>query len=1754
MQYNFILKKLAVAIANLLKNNDKSFDQSSMYISAYSGAIKDDLANTTINVNTAVVSSTVKQPAADYSINLTSNKYLTVPGAAFTFGSADFTIEAWVNLANNTGNKCLIDTYPFWTKGAYLTIGWDSGNIPVVVAGSAHGVVINATSSPMSANAWHHVAYCRTASVGTLYIDGVSVGSWADTTAYISAPNVTVGYLQYLGGNSMNGYMGNLKVVKGKALYTANFTPDQGNGAARSFGVSNKDPFLDQTAFIFSGDNTQTGAKTFTDNSGNAYPFTVTNGAVQTNSSPFGPTSGSVYLDGSSYISTPANAALTLADGDFTIEAWVNLRNFGSANSSGCIVAINKTSNGYAYAQASLSVGGSGVVVFAVCSGPSTFAVNMNSVGLVSLDTWTHIAGVRSGSSFIIYINGVAQSVTHTVGNGTFAGSLNAETGLNTLGYLADSRGAVWSGYTTGYISNARVVKQAVYTSNFTVPSAPLAVISNTQLLLNFSPFKHNSTYLDSSGNNLAVNRIGAVVQGSVTPFDSQGGSGQFNGTGSSLIVSNNSSFGMGTGDFTVECWFKPKVLTSRLITLASGTALGTGLYLLTNASGNIAIGTYGTDVVVTTTAPITLNTWHHIAVSRVAGVSMIFVNGILVKAGTDTTNYGSSWPCLIGKDTSTTYTSGYISNVRIVKGTGLYTANFAVPTTPLLTVAGTSLLLNFDNASITDKLRKFNFDTYSAPVSYKANAKFDDSNVIFNGTTDRLTCTAENTLAFGTGDFTIEAWVNVSSLAATLGVFATGAGTTTNPYFYIATSGAPVILFNNAIVASGPALTVGTWAHIAVTRFNGSITVFTNGVPGTAVSNATSLTCAGVYVGSSATPNQYFNGHLQDLRVTKGVARYTATFVPTQNPALTVSNNETTLRDPLIGNTGLSLSTIDDSTESIKVFTDNSGLSPTVTVTGTPYQTNYSPFVTQGGSGLFNGNADYLSYSNVPVPATGAFTWETWLYTTSTVVQNIYSQYLSTDANRWNISLDATSKLNFGAASAATIISANPVPVNQWVHVAITRDSNNTVRLFINGNVEATANNYTATLYQGNARISGIANTPANGFIGYLSNMRIVSGESLHVVVDGYPVYNVPTSPLTAVANTKLLMNFNRAQSNLVAIDSSSNNFTVSRGGNATQGTHSPFGLVGGSAYFDGTGDFFAVQASSAMPTGTGDFTIELFAKINAIGSAQMLFSSQASGAYVNSPDILLTAAGKIQIGFNSTNPILGTSTLVTNTWYHIALCRVSGTTRLFINGAVDGSYSDTANYVSTPGRPWIGIYAYNGTSYPFNGYITNVRITHGQGRYSGAFTVPNTPFTADVNTKLLLKFENASIMNSLAKSNIEPIGNPVVSTTVTKYAGGSVYFNGSSYLNTLNAGTFDFGTGDFTIESWIYPTVVSTAASTYHTFMDTRTADTNVVFWFGLASGKLQITHGASFIVGTTVLSANKWYHVSATRYNGVLKIYLNGVVEASVANTTSFTGLSAKAFIGAAFSLSGYYTGYMQGLRVTKAARYITDFTPFNAKFANEPTFLADYTNDSFKDKVACLVKFDEVGVVDATGNTVVSNKGMTISNGSYVENASGYFSGAAASYLTIDPNVFNFGSGDFTVETWVNPNSVSGVDNCIIDGRLSTGDGSYFYLGLTASGKPCIYVNANYRITATTAIQTKAWTHLAYVRIGTTGTLYVNGVNVGTWADNTVYAKPTAPKVGQMQANALYNFIGYMDNLRVTKAARYTQAFTPNQLLT
>jgi len=188
-------------------------------------------------------------------------------------------------------------------------------------------------------------------------------------------------------------------------------------------------------------------------------------------------------------------------------------------------------------------------------------------------------------------------------------------------------------------------------------------------------------------------------------------------------------------------------------------------------------------------------------------------------------------------------------------------------------------------------------------------------------------------------------------------------------------------------------------------------------------------------------------------------------------------------------------------------------------------------------------------------------------------------------------------------------------------------------------------------------------------------------------------------------------------------------------------------------SLVFDGTGDFISYVTDPNFGFGLGDFTIECFARFNVVNANQGLFEFRAAAGTEVAPYLYLGSDGKLRFSYGATTAITAGNALVADTWYHIAASRTGNQTKLFVNGVQEGAtFTDNNNYGSTK---TLRIGSLQNAGYVMNGYIDEVRISKGTGRYTSNFTAPAAAFVEDLYTVLLLHLDGANSSTTILDSS---------------------------------------------------------------------------------------------------------------------------------------------------------------------------------------------------------------------------------------------------------------------------------------------------------------------------------------------------------------------------------------------------------------
>ena len=397
--------------------------------------------------------------------------------------------------------------------------------------------------------------------------------------------------------------------------------------------------------------------------------------------------------------------------------------------------------------------------------------------------------------------------------------------------------------------------------------------------------------------------------------------------------------------------------------------------------------------------------------------------------------------------------------------------------------------------------------------------------------------------------------------------------------------------------------------------------------------------------------------------------------------------------------------------------------------------------------------------------------------------------------------------------------------------------------------------------------------------------------------------------------------------------------------------------------------------------------FTISCWIKRAGLGVAQSIFTVGDSGSNnlwalkINSSDELywwgpndaaVAAYMDFQIAALFRDP---------SAWYHIVL-KIDTTqsteadrVRLYVNGdevtVFDSSHypdQDSSTYVNTAVRHAVGMDS-KGTNLFWDGYLAEFYFIDGTAYTASDFGelsattnqwIPKDASDLTFGTNGFYQKYGSTEANTVfddsssSDHTITAVGSAVNSRAVRKIGDSSIYINNgaANHLSTPDSSDFMFGTGDFTLEMWVYPTSLP---GFQYLMGQIRTDGTDECFIridgttnkFRLG---LQGDSSGHSCIGTSAIAQDTWTHLAAVRDDETLRVYVNGVQENTTAfGTQSQTEPTAVYFIGAVAYIapggagSGYdgYYGYMDEVRVSNTCRYPdgTTFTPSTTAFTSD-----------------------------------------------------------------------------------------------------------------------------------------------------------------------------------------------------------------------
>jgi len=1067
--------------------------------------------------------------------------------------------------------------------------------------------------------------------------------------------------------------------------------------------------------------------------------------------------------------------------------------------------------------------------------------------------------------------------------------------------------------------------------------------------------------------------------------------------------------------------------------------------------------------------------------------------------------------------------------------------------------------------------------------------SEFGGSSAYFDGSGDYLSPPASNDWQFGTGDFTIDMWVYRTVSGASqhlIGQRSQGAPGSANAYWNLIIKDTNVLAFRDhggyTEVASSGTIPTNTWTHVSAVRLSGTVYLYINGTQDGSGVYATNMTYTDIpYIGQNVATGSSWNytGYIDELRISKGIARWTGNFTPPTRPYYaSAADPASNALDP--NSSDMSVETwIKTNNVSSEILSNNSANGTACTANG------YYLGIDSSGYPTFNldtNGATAGCYASVTGNA--KLNDGNWHHLAVTVT-------IGTGATMW---LDGAS-----IGTGASVTSYSGVTVAGDFFLGTTGIILDSTRIYSRA---LTANEVLSNSETGNIEFetrTGADNTPDDGsweaWKPTTSETQIDSMDSDSANWDG-----------AQDSYTKLLLHADGANNSTQFPDKSLFTKAVTTNGNAVVSTtQSEFG--GSSAYFDGTGDYLSIPDSDDWAFGTGDFTVDAWVRFAAFpvnGYLAPVFCQRVDGS--NLTYFAFYNIGGTYYWYIENNGAIvsqQTAAVSLDTWYHIAFVRTGNTFKIFQNGTqvgTDASYSSAFSNLAI--QLEIGKY---GASHFLTGYIDELRISKGIARWTANFTPPSAayfnpgmiqasdaanpkaegsgsmkttlgaPSAATGDTVGLWHMEEtggsgAYIKDSTANANN---GTPTGTTLVDGIYGKARNFDGSNDVINMGSGaSLDFGNnGPFTISGWIKPT----SLVDYATFVEKQNTGLTFPFVFitaFMANGRLSAHNGGSWsdvCPAGSVVNGN-WQHVAFV-YNGTnIYGYVNGATCGNVAfSYTDNTSYEVTMGSQTANQTDYDYNGIMDEVKITKIARSADEIAEdyrLGRDWRLSRTIAS--TDFSSKTKLPFWVAGDRVGTyLEATAGESDYANYMPDSNtmglwhleeaagsGAYLKDSSGYANNGTPTGTTyVDGKIGKArlfddsddyiavsdsasldiaAGGNGTVEAWVKPNAIE-ADNWFLCKN------SNYCLGIDASGN-FLFTGASAQNDGTGMLKAGQWYHLAVTDNGTTATYYINGQAVATDSVDWGSTYTNELRIGR-DGGANY-FDGYIDEARVSNTAR------------
>jgi len=1019
--------------------------------------------------------------------------------------------------------------------------------------------------------------------------------------------------------------------------------------------------------------------------------------------------------------------------------------------------------------------------------------------------------------------------------------------------------------------------------------------------------------------------------------------SGRFNGAfefeinGSYVTVEQDSSLVFGTGNFTVELWIKLNTLSPSHQNIIGNreTDNPNSWWFGVHSNGSTNYDNGGAaDRILSATGEITAGVWYHIAVVRSGGASTTYKNGVSIASGADSYDISSTTENLeIGRSSAypAEWVNGTIDEVMIW--------NRNLSAAEIAKHAGTYI----EDYSGLENFGVFSGNGTQTGTAWNSSARFGGG-FEFDGDDDYIDCGNDSSLNFGTGDFTLEAWIKTTCQTAQQ-IINKENGTDKIGYLWVVSTNGnirgSIRDASGGVVSTDDGTTVddGNWHHVAcVFNRNGNLIRYVDGVVSGTQDSISSRSGSidntfDFRIGTTPMDAQNFNGTIDEVRI------YNRTLSP----------------DEINWSAGIEVEDLS--------WLGNDGVTH-----GNGSYDYYSKF---GGAFEFDGNYSWINVSSdLGLSNSSDITMDAWAKSVDDPPTDGYLLFLQDDVKNQPLitmcfrdekaNYIHVSRNNVNTWSLISNVGFTPT---EWNHFAVTVDgSTGTLRLFVNGVDDSTSDtNYNSATGSGEF-IVGVNQNRVGYFNGTIDSVRVynrsLSAEevrshylgtslhkfrdnltfhsgtaSLHYNIEGFDgFHHLAASWEEAVSDDSLVlfMQFNNdsvadefyggqeisnpgQEDSMVLYMKFNNESAVNEDYNATNSSYvydysgegnSGRWISNASAYnrwnltngkynggirFDGNGDWVNVSDDDSLDV--TKFTLEAWIKASTDTADEFrtIINKETSNTNRNFWLTLWSTSDarcgdfvpvlRMSVGGSGTT-VCGTSALNDDVWHHVAVTYDQSTMRLYVDGVLDNSTTETGTPDTSIGSVLIG--AEVGTSSAarrfFNGTIDEVRV------YSRALTAEEIAHHSGNFINDYSPEQNFGVMLNNGTKNM--------STKAGKFDRGMEFDGEDDYIDCGNDSSLNFDTGDFSISMWFK---LEAAGIVY--LIDARTGNAgepaygcyiknggSAIVCF---SADDDVTPAQGIITDATGFNDNTWHHLTFFR-NGVTisdyYIYVDGERQAT------------------------------------------------------------------------------------------------------------------------------------------------------------------------------------------------------------------------------------------------------------------------------